>query len=280
MTNECITKYTKWLISNYKEAEGNPHVFSTLKVNKDEFLLSGSKEFNRSIGYSKPVNDNSFYRGNELPGNKAFYTSVRPSDKTGASSINTIMDVSFKISDYDPVSYKLAKVKIARISAATAAVWLGASLLTMGISGGASIALSAASIGTSLYSIHNSVNSIIAGTGNHLTIDKAMIFKTLTIQEIKRVIGELKSGVSALQKWYTTVFETNWKNAELEKVMSVIIGNERTTVTNTTGFRSLKRYCVALLNLMSATTMGIHIYAFKTYGSMLGYAEKSIKQYK
>ncbi len=276
MAMSSIGKYTKWLIANYKQAESDSNVFSSLKVNKDEFLLSGAKEFNRSIGLKRPVGENMFYRGKELPGNKAFYTQVRPKDKVGISSIGTIADVGFGIYSFDPQSYKLKMMTIAKIVAAGSIPWC------LGVAAVTTTALTAGALGTAygigLGALINKAK--VEGTGTAIHIDKDMIFKTLTLQEAKKVIADLKNGAKALQDWYTDIFETNWKQAELDRIINDVTGLDRVQVNNNSSFRALKRYCMALLNLMNSTTIGTHVYAFKTYGAMINYCDKSLRQYK
>ena len=276
MATSSVSKYTQWLINNYKKAETDSSAFSTLKISPNEFLLTGSNVFDRSIGLKRPIGENMFYRSKELPGNKAFYTQVRPRDKTGISSIGTLSDVGFGIYDFDPQSYKLDRMKIVKIAAAGSIPWaLGIAAITASsvVAAGAGLAY-----GVSLGAMINKAK--VEGTGNVIHIDKNMVFKTLSLIEVKKSISDLKSGVISLEKWYVSVFENNWKQTELDKIINDVTGLDRVSVNNNSSFRALKRYCMALLNLMSSTTVATHIYAFKTYGSMINYIDKSMHQYK
>ncbi len=275
MATTCMGKYSKWLTSNYREAQRDPKVFNTLKVSKDEFLLKGAKEFNRSIGFKAPHNENMFYRSKELPGNKAFYTSVKPLDRTGISAIGLLADVSFRIDDYDPQSYKLKMVQLTKIAALATPAWAAALALTLPVAGAvAGVALYGASLGAIIS------NAKVENTGNTVSIEDDMVFKTLSLDECKRVLNELSRGAKLLQEWYTDVLEKDWTNSGIGDAYSDILGFSRIEVYNNSGFRALKRYCMALIHLMSATTVGTHVYAFRTYDAMMNYVYKSLRQYK
>jgi len=277
MATTSVNKYTKWLLANYKQAQSDSKAFGTLKISPSEFILQGSSEFNRSIGLKRPLGDNVFYRGKELPGNKAFYTQVRPKDKIGISSIGTIADVGFGIYDYDPQSYRLNRLNLYNISKISTISWVASMVLTFPLIG-VTVGASVASLGPALYAIYKS--SAIAETGNNVRIDKSMVFETLTIDQIKNVLNEVNKGIKELHNWHNDVFENNWKKPELDSIINNITGLDRIEVNNNSSFRALKRYCMALLNLMNSTTIGVHAYAFKTYGAMINYADKSLKQYK
>lgn len=276
MSTTSVNKYTQWLIANHKKAETDSSVFSSLKVNTDEFLLSGAKEFDRSINLKRPTGENMFYRGKELPGNKAFFTQVRPKDKSGIAAIGTIADVGFGIHDYDPQSYKLDRMKIVKIMSAGTIPWvLGVAAVTTSLATAGALGIV---YGATLGSMINKAK--VENTGRAIHIDSNMIFNTLTIPEIKKTILDLKSGIKTLEKWYVSVFENNWKQTELDKIINNITGLDRVSVNNNSSFRALKRYCMALLNLMNSTTVSTHIYAFKTYNAMINYIDKSAQQYK
>jgi hypothetical protein len=273
-----VDTYTKWLLTNCKN--GSVEDFSTLKVHKDDFLLSGSTAFNRSIEMLKPKGDNMFYRSKELPGNKAFYTEIQPKDKSGAGSIKMLNDVNFFMDNYDPQSYKLRLKKISEIQASSAVTWAFATA-ALAVIGFSTIAtgMAAGTLGYGLMSYLNNNKSKVENTGHELSIDKDMLFHTLTIAEAKKVISDTRAGIKALQSWYTEVFEKNWKGDELDHIFNNVIGTNRVEVNNSTNFRSLKLYCSALMNLMYNVTTNIHMYAFRTYNSMLNYVDKSIRQY-
>lgn len=272
-----IEKYTRWLVSNYKEAEVDSKVYSTLKVYKNEFIIPGSTEFNRSIGLKKPLGDCVFYRSKELPGNKAFYTEVKPKDYTGISGIGTISTVNFRIDHYDPQSFKMRMLNLQRISSMSVASWLLSTGIYIGLTGSMSVPVGIAAVGVTLYTLYNSAK--VKDTGVRVKIEKDMVFKTLTLTEVRNVISDLKSSIVSLEKWYSDIFENNWKQAELDKIIKNVTGINRVEVNNSSSFRALKRYCMALLNLMNSTTVGIHAYAFKTYNSMINYVDKSLRQY-
>ena len=279
MATSSVNKYAKWLLDNYKSAETDSTTFKTLKVSKNEFLILNSTEFNRSIGLKRPASDCMFYRSKELPGNRALFTEAKESDKNGVAAIGSLASIGFSMNTYDPDSFRLRMLAIKRIALLSTPVWLLSTGVVIGIGAStvATAGIAAGAMGTSLYAIYKSAK--VKDTGIRVHIDKNMIFHTLTIDEARKVISDARNGYDALQLWYKDIFEHNWKQTDLDRIINDVTGISKVEVRNNSSFRALKRYCVGLLNLMNATTVGTHVYAFKTYDAMLNYVDKSLRQY-
>jgi hypothetical protein len=240
-------------------AEGGDAV-EEYSLSPKEYILPGMQEFHRSVGFDTPSRDNIFFRSHELPGGRAFYTQVNPSVTNGVEAIRSLEVVDFDLFYWDPKSYEVFKMKLAAAIAIPMTVFLTMVNPVLGVA-----AIGAASTYIATRGVDN--------TGAKVEIDPTTIFKCLSIDEAKRVIGEVRQGLVGLKEWGDIVLLDPWKSQDIDQLVINIIDRDDSN-------SNMKAFCNATLSLMNHLSTGVHSYAFKVYNAMLNFAEKSLKQYR
>lgn len=225
-----------------------------------EYLLPGMEEFHRSVGFDTPSRDNIYFRSHELPGGRAFFTQVNPSVVNGVEAIRSLEVIDFDLFYWDPKSYEVFKMKLAAAIAIPMTVFLALMHPVLAVA-----AIGAASTYIATRGVDN--------TGAKVEIDPSTIFKCLSIDEAKRVIGEVRQGLVGLKEWADVVLLDPWKSQDIDQLVINIIDRDDSN-------SNMKAFCNATLSLMSHLSVGVHSYAFKVYNAMLNFAEKSLKQYR
>lgn len=255
MARHCLIKY----LDIMKNMVGGRDGTESLKVNTQEFLLPGMKEFYRSVGLKTPKGDNVFFQTHELPGGRAFYTQVNPVDQSGAAAVDMLDDVDFMVKLHDPRSYEVFKLKLA----AAVAMPLSAFLMAINPLIGA-----AATAATVAYMATRGVD----GTGSEVVLDNSTIFECLTLDEVHKRLQEMREGLKSLRAWGNVVLHEPWRKAEIDQLVYGVCDAQETT-------GNMKSYCSAILSLMNNLTMDVPAYAFKVYNAMGNFCLKSLKQY-
>jgi phiKZ-like phage internal head proteins len=259
MSSNVIEKYTQWLRDNLS-ASSTDDVFRNLKFDGQDFLLKDMSTFHRSVGWSAAKGENIYMRTKELPGSRAYYVQLVNGNVSGLVGLRALEDVDFKMSHYDPVSYKTMKSKIIAIAALPMTVWLGAVNPLLGL---AAAGLTAGYIS----------QQKVANTGSQqVRIDKNLTFDTMSLENIKKTLVEVRQNMLSLEHWNLEVLHKPWKTRDIDNAVDEIM-KEGTASSN------IKAYCNALLNLMSNLGTGVHTYAFKVLNAQLNFAEKSLLQF-
>lgn len=260
------TKMSKLLIARHLDKLGEldnarDDPLDNFRVSPKEFLLPGMEQFHRSLRFQTPKGDNVFHRSHELPGGRAFYTQVNPTELVGTQAINSLEDVDFQVYYHDPKSYDTFKMKLAAAVAMPMSVFL---TMVNPLLGAAAVTAAGTYIAT-----RGQDNTGV----ERVVIDPSTVFECLSLKDAQRAIGELREGLAGLKDWEATVLSEPWKSQEIDELVLGICDREETT-------SNMKSYCNAVLNLMSNLSVGVHTYAFKVYNAMANFIEKSLKQYR
>lgn len=258
MSEKATHKYLGWFTQHCDKMRTD-EVFNSLKVSKDDFLLPKMTAFNRSVGLSTPKKQNIYFRSEQLPGGRAFYTQVENADKTGLDGVRMFEALDFEINKFDPNSYKIMKAKIILIVALPMTAWLHCINPVLGLA-------AAGATGAILN------NTKIEGTGSNVKIDKHMVFETLTLDQIKHCLANVRQAITELHHWSDEVLQKPWKDQSIDHAIDEIMKSEQST-------SNIKSYCNALVNLMTKLGTQVHTYAFKVLNAMLNFAEKSARLY-
>jgi hypothetical protein len=258
MAHDVLSKYTQWLKDNLS-AGVTDAVFQNLSFNGKDFELKGMTPFHRSVGWGTPKGDNIYLRSVELPGARAYYTQVVHGNATGLLALKSLENVGFELSHYDPQSYKVLKSKIVAIVALPMTVWLATVNPLLGLAAGAMTA-------------NYIAKQKVEGTGSRIKIDSALMFDTMSLEDIKKTLEEVRQNMLGLEHWNLEVLHKPWKTRDIDNAVNEIM-------TEGSSSSNIKAYCNALLNLMSNLGTGVHTYAFKVLNAQLNFAEKSLAQY-
>lgn len=266
-----IAKQIDWLKANHVKAASDESVLDSFKVKTSDFLMLEAKPMDRSVREHIPTEGNMFYRSRELPGGKAIFTDIDPHDRAGPMAIDMLSKIRVAIDEYDPVSYDLRTLEIARQAQADLDTWYDA------LPPETRQEIDIPSVNYDM--------AKIPGTGRELRISKALIFETLPLEQIALRLEEVKNNLKSIREWYDVVFGEIWKDRDFDYLADNLIEASSTTRFSQGGYvnpgpRHLGNLVLALLKVMANATDNTHTYAFKTCGSLLNYAEESLKQYR
>jgi hypothetical protein len=258
MASSTLGKHLDFLTS-LSQGPTSDAAFQSLQLNHQEFLLPEMEQFHRSVEFESPRGSNVFFRTKELPGGKALYVQVNPTNQRGVDAIEMLQDVDYTFNQYDPKSYTVFRAKLLAATLIPVSALLTVVNPLLGVVAGvASGALLA--------------NQGVENTGRKITIDKTVVFTCLGIDRIKAVLRMVRQGLNELKGWSEDVLIGPWKSRDLDEVVDKIL-DEKTSTS------SIKAYCNAVLSLMSKLGGGIHTYSFRVLGACLNFCEKSVRQY-
>ena len=302
-----VGKYNGWIKSNHSKALQDTTVFNSLKYKTSDFLILNQKQFTdeRRVGWFKAIEGFSHYRSEELPGGMALFAHLARTDCSGVSAVPALDSIFYTLAQYDPVSYNLMKGALYTIGGLTLGSFVG---IVVGLGFAAPAIYSAVSATSSAAMLASATTAgVIASTGakvgqgvggymgfkkgyekdangklygNKIKLTKDMLFETLTVAEMKRVISEVKKGIQALKAWETTIFKEIYKDKEASGIIDDFMYDAEPGTNNRTSVRLLKELCFAVFGLTNALSYKSGSYALRTYNSMLNYVQKSSYQYK
>lgn len=267
MVGDSVGKYKNWFNQN-KNDFTNPKVIDSLEFKRDDFLLSGSTIFNRSIGNKVPAKGCAFYRSKELPGGKSFYTEVRVQNQYGLDAIDAILDVKYYLDYFEPDSFKVTEKYLYNAAALGLLAWvslMAANPLPMTMFG-----IAAGNVAE---------KTKVADT-RKARITPDTVFPTLGKEELTDVLSELNSAIVNLEKWNRSVYLDVWKDKSIQEAVGHLVRQTKETAYSQAAVKNLKRFSVALITLMSRSYTKVHAYSFQVLNASLNYAEKSANQYR
>ena len=267
MVGDSVGKYKDWL-SQHKADIDNPKVLDSLEFNKDDFLLSGSSAFNRSVGNKIPSKGCAFYRTKEIPGGKCFYSEVRIEKQHGSDVVDALMDVNYFIDYFEPDSFRVMEKRVYHAASLTLLTW-------------ASIMLA----NPLPLALHGVAASHIADSTKIADVKKVRIspetlFPTLTHDELQQMLTDLKKAILSLENWNRVVYVQTWKDKTIQEMVDSLVKEYKETGSLPAGAKQIKRLAVALISLMGKSYTKIHAHSFHVLNAALNYAEKSAKQYR
>jgi len=266
MVSDSVGKYKRWFY-DHKNDVSHTNVFNSLDFKRQDFLLSGSTVFNKTVGNKIPGKDNVFYRTKELPGGKAFYTRVSATDTSGLDAVNALMDVNYFMDYYAPDSFRITEKRLYSVAALGVLTWASvmvANPLPMAFAG---LAMSAVNDQTKVSDIQK------------VRISEDSLFPILDKEQLTELLESSKQALANLDHWNKTVYHEVWKDQSIKQAIDQI---SRITEEsgNTTAARYMKNYAVALISLMSKSYTKMHAYSFDVLNAALSYGEKSARLYR
>lgn len=267
MVRDSVGKYKEWFNRN-KDDIDNSKVIDSLEFKRDDFLMSGSTVFNRSVGNKTPAKGCAFYRTKELPGGKCFYTQVRVQNQHGADVIDALMDVKYFMDYFEPDSFRTTEKRLYSAAALGVLAWASimvASPLPLAMYG--------------LASSHISDSTKIADV-KKARITPETVFPTLSKYDLARLKDELKKSISALEKWNRAVYLETWKDKSIQEAVANLTKSIEQTGNAGSGAKHIKQLAVALISLMGKSYTRVHAHSFAVINAALSYGEKSAKQYR
>lgn len=267
MVSDSVGKYKRWF-DDHRQDLNNAKLIDSLEFKRDDFLLSGSTIFNRSVGNKVPTKGCAFYRSKELPGGRCFYTEVRVQNQYGVDAIDALMDVNYFIDYFEPDSFRVTEKYLYNASALTVLGWASlmmASPLPMAIYG---LAVGSIADKTKVYDIKK------------VRITPETTFPTLSKDDLRLLLEELKKSIAGLEKWNRAVYLEVWRDDSVRAAVEQIVKQTKETSYSAVAVRNLKQYSVALISLMSKSYTKVHMHSFHVLNAALSYSEKSINQYR
>lgn len=267
MVSDSVGKYKSWF-NEHKDDVNNARVIDSLEFKRDDFLMSGSTVFNRSVGNKIPAKGCAFYRTKELPGGVCFYTEVRSQNQHGADAINALMDVKYFIDYFEPDSFKTTQKRL--YSAAALGVLAWASVMV------------ASPLPLAMYGLaasHISDSTKVADV-KKVRMTPETVFPTLDKDGLAELLSELKKAVSGLEKWNRAVYLDVWKDKSIHEAINSLAEQTKEAGYNSTSVGHIKQFAVALISLMGKSYTKIHSHSFNVLNAALSYGEKSAKQYR
>lgn len=267
MVDNTVSNYKEWFHSNRRDMD-DPHNFDSLEFNPKDFVVQGSTAFNKSVGDKTPSGDNMFYRTKELPGGLSFYAEVAKQKTTGKDAVDSLMDVEYFLSYYEPDSFRMTEKQLYTLAGMTVLAWASIMLanpLPMALTG----------VVTNAASDMSKVSDI-----KKVRINEDTLFPTMTKDELSHLLVELKESLSTLEKWNVVVYKTLWKDQSLKNITDEVSQYLKTEGVQKSNVRYYRNYAVALISLMSKSYTKLHSYGFDVINATLSYAEKSARQYR
>jgi hypothetical protein len=265
-----INKHMTWLKDNHGRVSANPKVIEEFSVELDDFLMLDAAPLSRSIRKNIPKEGNVFYRSKELPGGKAIYTEIEPASNTGLAAIEMLANVNVYFDKFDPVSYDLKMLEMAQRAQADVNQWYWS--------------LPVEQRKGQLPPQIDTSSAKLPGTGRSTRLTPGLVFDTLSLTQIKKMLKEVKASAEVIEQWYAEVFGQIWKDKDFDFLANTLLA-KRDVKNYGTGLhldpapRYLGNLVLALLNVMGNATANTHAYAFTTYFSLLSYVEESLFQY-
>lgn len=258
--------YGQWMRNNHEKIATDPNAVHTLKYQRSHFQVMDESSFTpgRNIGWKQVHRDYEFRRSTQLPGGQALYTVVSKADLSGALVPGALQKTEVFIKDYDAISINHRKALIT-----------------------AAMAIPTAGFGVLAYNLLTTGNALRSGQldrdehgnafGTQTKLTKDMLFQTLSLDEIGRVIAELKKGVDALRHYERVMTNEIWNFEGAIEAHDYL--KARGKLFEEKGRRLLKDLAVGVFSLQVGATDSIPRYCIKTYRSMVRYAVKSLNQY-
>lgn len=268
--SDVIADKIKWIRDNHAAAKADVKVFDSLTADRADFLMLNAKEMNRTIGQLIPESGNTFYRSKELPGGRAIYTEIEPEDKSGVLAIDMLAKIKVHFARFDPVSYDVRALEVAQQTQQELDDWYES--------------LPPEVKEKTFPPYINTEVARIPGTGRRVQIREDMVFDTLSLDNIKKRLQELKDTLAQIREWYDIVFGEIWKDKSFDYLANSIVNDSDKRYFGSGAYvnpapKYLAGLVIAIINLMSNATENAHVYAFTTSFSMLNYVERSLKQY-
>lgn len=267
MVSDSVGKYKSWF-NEHKDDVTNSRVIDSLEFKRDDFLMSGSTVFNRSVGNRTPAKGCAFYRTKELPGGKCFYTEVRTQNQHGVDAIDALMDVKYFIDYFEPDSFKITEKRLYSAAALGALAWASimvASPLPLAMYG--------------LAASHISDTTKVADI-KKVRMTPETVFPTLGKEDLSELLTELKKAITGLEKWNRAVYLDVWKDKSIQEAINSLAQQTKESGYNTSSVGHIKHLAIALVSLMGKSYTKIHSHSFHVLNAALSYGEKSAKQYR
>lgn len=267
MVGDSVGKHKHWFNEN-KNDLANSKLLNTLEFRRDDFLLPGSTSFNRSVGNKTPAKDCAFYRSKELPGGQSFYTEVRAANQYGSQAIDAMMDVKYFMDYFEPNSFMVTQKHLYNAASLSLLAW--ASLMMAN-----PLPLAMFGLSTNKVAESTKISDI-----KKVRITPDTVFPTLGKEQLKSTLQELKIAITNLEKWNRVVYYDVWKDRSVQEAATIITKQVKEGEYSGVAVKTLKRYSVALISLMSKSYTKVHTYSFHVLNAALSYAEKSANQYR
>ena len=232
-----------------------------VKYNPDDFILSSMRYDTNQVRRIVLKQNNTIYKGYELPGGKCFYAQLQSRKTEGKDAIESISKVDYYILPVELGQYSAMKEKVIVLSGLGFSAWLALIHPMLFAAGAASTA----------YYQHK-INQ--AHPDSSITLDKAFLFETLNIKDLNNAITRSEEIVKLLDQWQSNVIDQFWKHNDLAKIASGAYSDG-----NDNDLKQLRNYIQALMNLGIKETQNFASYCFDVLNSVLKYADKSLKQY-
>jgi hypothetical protein len=266
MVSDSVGKYKRWFYDHRNNVD-NTSVFNSLDFRRQDFLLSGSTVFNKTVGNKSAGKDHVFYRTKELPGGKSFYTKVNSTDTSGLDAVNALMDVNYFMDYYAPDSFRITEKRLYSVATLGVLTWASvmvANPLPLVFAG---LAMSAVNESTKVSDMQK------------VRISEDSVFPTLGKEELIELLESSKQALANLDRWNKTVYHEVWKDQSIKQAIDQI-SQQANESGNTTASRYMKNYAVALISLMSKSYTKMHAYSFNVLNAALSYGEKSVRLYR
>lgn len=267
MVSDSVGKYKEWF-SQHKDDIDNSRVVDSLEFKRDDFLMSGSIVFNRSVGNKTPAKGCAFYRTKELPGGKCFYTQVNTQNRHGTEAIDALSDVKYFLDYYEPDSFEMTKKRIYSAAALSLLAW-------------ASVMM-ANPLPLALYAVAGDEISDATKTADSrkVRVTEETVFPTLSKDDLTHLVSELKKSISTLEKWNRVVYVETWKDKTVQEAINGLTRSVEQSGQVGSGVKHIKKLSSALIALMGKSYTRVHAYSFDVINAAVSYGEKSAKQYR
>lgn len=267
MISNSVSKYKQWF-NDSKSDLANAKVLDTLEFRRSDFVLPGSGVFARSVDNRVPAKGCAFYRSNELPGGRSFYSEVRMQNQYGNEAIDALFDVRYFMDYYEPNSFKVTEKYLYNAASLGLLSWV-----SLMVANPLPIAMFGLSVGKV------SEGAKVADI-KKARITPETVFPTLGKEKLNDVLQGLKDAIVNLEKWNRVVYHEVWKDRSIQEATNWIVQQTKESGYNETTVKALKRYSTALITLMGRSYTKVHAYSFHVLNATLSYAEKSANQYR
>lgn len=267
MVGDSIKQYKQWYI-HHKNNMDDVAVFDDLSYRPEDFILSGSTIFNKSVGTKKPGKAAVFYRTKELPGGLSFYTEVHNSSEKRLGAIDALMDVNYFLDYYEPDSFRVTEKRVYTVAALGLLTWASvmvANPLPMAFAG---VLVGAVNDTTKTSDIKK------------IRISEDTVFPVLGKDGLKQTVVKLKELIHGLESWNEIVYEHNWRDKAVKEMLNDLSEHIKKEGYNRGNVRHFRNYSIAMVSLMSKSYTKLHSYGFEVINAALSYAEKSARQYR
>jgi hypothetical protein len=283
---QANVKYRKWAADNgEKMMAGDYKAIDSLEFKPEDFVVSGGKVYTQSVGYKVPTGENVFYQGAELPGGMCIYTEAYRVRETGVHAIAALKSVGYFLGVKNPGAYSRARKELTEQVALSFGAWAWTLLMISGnnylLYGKAPSMFPvfplAAAYGAQLVGWHWAK---LADPGKKVTIDKKILFETLSPAEIATALKDVEKGLAVVEDWRSIVLNKSLgdRTNGFDKYME-LLGNSSLNAYRGRSVEQLKDLVLGLINLTQAGQCGLDVYALKTYTAMLKYVDQSARRY-